>query len=337
MFSNKAVRVGVIGLGVGRWHIESYLAIPEAKVSAICDIDEEKLKSITIRYGIARAYSNYEELCRSNDIDAVSICVPNYLHTPIAICALEHGKHVLCEKPLSTTPADAEKILEVSNRFPNLKAMVAMRFRFNRDAIYIKNAIENGEMGDVYYGFISYLRQLVRIPGNWHVKRNLSGGGTLIDHGLHLLDLIWWIMGCPKPIEAFGNTYTYPAKNLAEKDIPDVEGLATAMIRFETGATIMLESAWRALIHDGSTTMRLFGTKGSAALWPFRIMLEDGRQITSRTADHTGSVPENQFKHFIQCIVNGKKPIPTIDQGVTLQKMLDAIYRSAIEHKAITI
>lgn len=332
MFPSRAIRVGIIGLGVGRWHIESYLAIPEAKVSAICDIDEEKLKSITIKYGIMKAYSSYEELCQRDEIDAVSICVPNYLHAPIAIYALEHGKHVLCEKPLSTTPADAEKILEVSNNFPDLKAMTAMRFRFNRDAITIKNAIEKGDMGEVYYGFVSYLKKLDRIPENWRINKSLSGGGTLIDHGLHLLDLIWWIMGCPKPIEAFGNTYT------RINDIEsDVEDLATGIIKFDTGATITFESAWNALIHNGTMVMRLFGTKGSSALWPFRITLEDGRHITSRTTDYTGIIPENQFRHFIRCIMSNKKPIPSIEQGVILQKMLDAIYHSAKEHKTVVI
>jgi len=332
MFPSRAIRVGIIGLGIGRWHIESYLAIPEAKVSAICDIDEEKLKSITIKYGIMKAYSSYEELCQSDEVDAVSISVPNHLHAPIAIYALEHGKHVLCENPLSTTSADAERILEVSNSFPNLKAMVAMRFRFNRDAISIKNAIENGEMGDIYYGFISYLKQSGKITEDWHTKKKLSGGGTLIDHGLHLLDLVWWIMGCPKPVEAFGSTYTQA--NLLESDVED---LATGIVKFDNGATITFESAWNALIHDGTMAMRLFGTKGNAALWPFRILLEDSRQITSRTADQAGIAPENQFRHFIRCIINNKNPTPSVEQGMILLRMLDAIYRSARERQVITI
>jgi predicted dehydrogenase len=343
MYPVKTMRVGIVGLGIGRWHIESYLAMPEVKVAAICDADKDKLKSIITRYGIIRAYTNYEELCQSDDVDAISICVPNYLHAPIAIYALEHGKHILCEKPLSNSPADAEKILETSRKFPDLKAMVAMKFRFNRDAIYIKNMVESGEMGNAYYGFASYLKPLSITTGkdNWRIIKSLSGGGTLIDNGLHLFDLIWWIMGCPKPVEAFGNIYT--RSNPDGLPIPQpsdttcVEDLASGMVKFDTGATIMFESAWKSLIHDGTMTMRIFGTNGSATLWPFRIIYDDGRQITSRTIDHTGIATENQFKHFIQCIENKRQPISTIEQGVTVLKIMDAIYRSAREKKAVVV
>jgi predicted dehydrogenase len=334
MFQAKVVKIGIVGLGVGRWHIESYLSIPEAKVSAICDIDEEKIKSITTKYGIIRSFTSYEELCKSDDIDAVSICAPNYLHAPIAISAIENGKHILCETPISTTSEDAEKILNVANKFPNIKAMMAMRFRFNRDAIYIKNAIKNGDIGDAYYGFTSYLKQLGRAPGkeNWRMKKEFSGGGTLIDNGLYLLDLIWWMMGCPKPISAYGSTH-----NRLENYETSVEDLANGIIRFENDATIMIESGWKTLIHDGNMALRVFGTKGNATLWPFRMFMEDGRNITARTADHSGIIAENQFTHFVNCIMSNRQPIPNIEQGMIVLKMLDAIYRSAKEKKVIDI
>lgn len=335
MYPVKPIRVGIIGLGIGRWHIESYFAIPEIKVSAICDTDESKLKSITIRYGILRAYSSYEELCQSSDIDAVSICVPNHLHSPIAIYALEHGKHILCEKPLSNSVADAEKILEASKKFPYLKAMIAMKFRFNKEAIYIKRMIESGEMGDIYYSFASYLKQSGANWGkdNWRINKNLSGGGTLIDNGLHLLDLAWWIMGCPKPVEALGSIYSRENP----EDSTSVEDIASGMIKFDNGATIMFDSAWRSLIHDGTMTLRILGSSGSATLWPFRIIYEGRRQITSKIMEHTSIVPESQFRHFMQCIENNRQPISTIEQGITILKMIDAIYHSAREHKAIAI
>ena len=195
--SSGVVRVGVIGLGIGRWHIESYLAIPEAKVVAVCDLDEEKLRAAATRYGVARIYRSYEELCQSRNIDAVSICVPNYMHAPVAVFALEHGKHILCEKPLSVSPDEGKRILETANRFPELKAMVAMKFRFNKDSIYIRKMVENGDLGEVYYGFTTYLRQMGGIPkmGTWFTRKKRSGGGPLIDNGVHFLDLIWWLMG----------------------------------------------------------------------------------------------------------------------------------------------
>ncbi|MGB9594717.1 MAG: Gfo/Idh/MocA family protein [Candidatus Poribacteria bacterium] len=332
MFQPKTVKIGVIGLASGKWHIESFLSIPEAKVSAICDIDENKIKSITTRYGIIRSYTNYEDLCKSDDIDAVSICTPNYLHTPIAICAIENRKHLLCETPLSTTSEEAEKILKTLNKYPDIKAMTAVRFRFNRDAIYIKNAISNGDIGNVYYGFASYFKQLARSlrKNNWRVKKELSGGGALLDNGFNLIDLIWWIMGCPKPVEVFGSIYS-------ENPDDSVEDLATAMIRFETGTTITIESGWKSFIHDGYMALRVFGTKGNATLWPFRILIDEGPHITARTADHSHIIPENPFTHFINCIMSNKNPISNIFQGVIVLKMLDAIYQSAKERKVISI
>jgi len=336
MFVAKTIRVGIIGLGIGRWHIESYLAIPNVRVTALCDTDEDKLKSMVTRYGIIRAYTDYEELCQSDDVDVISICVPNHLHAPIAISALEHGKHILCEEPLSNSVADAEKILDVSKKSPGLKAMVAMKFRFNRDAVYIRKMIGSGEMGDVRYGSASYLKPLDVTPGedSWRIKKALSGGGTLIDNGIQVFDLIWWIMGCPKPVEAFGNTYD---RANSEENASGVEDIANGIVRFENGATIMIESAWRSLIQDGTMTLRIFGTKGTANLWPFRIICEDGKEVTSRAMDHKGIVSENQFKHFIQCIENKHQPLSTIEQSVTVMRMVDAIYRSAREKKVIAI
>jgi len=339
----ERIRIGVIGLEIGRWHVESYLAIPEVKVSAVCDIDERKLKTITIRYGIMKTYTDYEELCQSDDIDAVSICVPNYMHTSVAISALEHGKHILCEKPLSVSPEEGKKILEVTNRLPNLKAMVAMKFRFSRGAAYIKNMIENGELGEVYYGFTSYLKRSGDVPkkGSWRTKKELSGGGTLIDNGIHLLDLVWWLMGCPKPVEAFGNTY---AKSIANgwverpsSDTFGIESLATGIIKFENDASIMFDSAWGTLMDREIMEIRLFGTKGSATLWPFRIYYEDGGQIVSKTPNLTNISSENQFRHFIRCITDNKQPNPSIEQGLTILKMLDAVYRSAEKGRSVVI
>ena len=339
MLSNQ-VRVGVVGLGIGRWHRESYLAIPEVKVTALCDTDEDKLKSAATRYGVSKIFTDYKTLCQSNIIDAISVCVPNYMHAPIAICALENGKHVLCEKPLSSSLEEGEKILAAAKKFPDLTAMMAMKFRYSKDSAYIRNMVENGELGEVYYGFSTYLRQLGGIPkmGTWFTKKKLSGGGPIIDNGVHFLDLIWWLMGCPKPVETFGVTYAKFGPHgkgasgwtgTPSPEVFDVEDLALATIKFENGASVMLDNAWACFVEKEVIGMRLCGTKGGATLWPFRICYEENSQIVSKIPDLTEFNQENQFKHFIDCILKGKRPISTIDQGVTVLKMLDGIYRSA--------
>ena len=137
-------------------------------------------------------------------------------------------------------------------------------------------------------------------------------------------------MGCPEPVEVIGNTYI-------RTNASEVEDIANGMIRFENGATIIIESAWRSLIQDDTMTLRIFGTKGTANLWPFRVILEDGRELTSRAMDHKGIVSENQFKHFIQCIENKHQPSSTIEQSVKVMRMIDAFYRSAKEKKVVII
>jgi predicted dehydrogenase len=342
------IRVGVIGLGIGRWHVESYLAIPEAKVVALCDIDQNRLRTAATRYGVAKIYTDYEELCQSGSVDAVSICVPNHKHAPVAVCALENGKNVLCEKPLSVSPEQGRIILEAANKHPDLKAMMAMKFRFNKDSIYVKNMVENGDLGGVYYGFSTYLRQLGGIPkmGTWFTKKKLSGGGPLIDNGVHFLDLIWWLMGCPNPVEAFGIThakfgpYGKGAKGWTGEpspDVFDVEDLALGTIKFENDASVMLDNAWATFVDKDVIGMRLCGTKGGATLWPFRICYEESGEIISKTPDLTNVQAGNQFKHFIDCILNNKQPISTIEQGVTVLNMLDAIYRSAEKGESVAV
>ncbi len=342
------VKVGVVGLGIGRWQLESYLAMPEARVTAICDIDEDKVKTAATRYGIAKVYTDYEEMLKNGNIDAVSICVPNHMHAPIAVCALENGRHVLCEKPLSSSLEEGKKVLEAANKHPELKAMMAMKFRFNKDSVYVRNMVENGELGEVYYGFSTYLRQLGGIPkmGTWFTKKKMSGGGPLIDNGVHFLDLIWWLMGCPTPVEAYGTIYgkfgpygkgATGWKGEPSPEVFDVEDLALGTIRFDNGASVMLDNSWATFVEKEVIRMRLCGTQGGATLWPFRICYEEEGQIVSKTPDLENIESESQFKHFIDCILNHKQPISTIEQGVTILKMLDAIYRSAAAGKSVTV
>lgn len=347
MLSRK-LGIGVIGLGIGKWHLESYLAIPEVKVAAVCDIDEEKLRSAVTRYGIAKIYKDYEEMCQSSSIDAVSICVPNHMHAPVAICALENGKHILCEKPLSSSLVEGKKVLEAANKHPELKAMMAMKFRFNKDSIYVKDMVESGKLGEVYYGFSTYLRQLGGIPkmGTWFTKKKQAGGGPLIDNGVHFLDLIWWLMGCPIPTAAFGKTYAKFGpygkgaggwKGEPSPEVFDVEDLALGTISFDNGASVMLDNAWATFVEKEVIGMRLCGTEGGATLWPFRISYEEDGQIVSKIPDLENIESKSQFQHFVDCILSDEQPISTIGQGVAILQMLDAIYRSADSGKSVVI
>lgn len=335
----EPIKVGVIGLGIGRWHIENYLAIPDVKVLAICDIDEQKLKSIATKYGIPKIYKHYKELCQNEEIDAVSVCVPNHKHAPVIICALENNKHVLCEKPISHSLSEAEKILQISRKFPQLKIMMTMKLRFHKDAIYAKKVIENYDLGEIYYGFASYIKFLNDdIDNSWRANKELSGGGTLMDNGMLIIDLLWWLMGCPKFSDISGAIYDEYGK----VNKFNVEYLATGIIRFENRSSMFFESAWAKHTDRENMEIRLFGTKGSISLWPSRICYLDGNKLISKSINASDLNSQNQFKHFISCIINNKQPNSNLEQGVEVLRIVDALYRSVekedennIDHKHI--
>jgi len=330
----ELIKIGIVGLGIGRWHIESFLSIPDVRVAAICDVNEEKLKRIAIRYGIARTYRNYEELCESDEIDAISICTPDDMHAEIAICSLENGKHILSENPIANSLADAEKVLEASRRFPDLKAMMAMRFRFNRYAIYTKNMIESGDLGKIYYGSTTYMGK------NKNSSFHISGIKPVND-GLHLLDLTWWLMGSPDPVEAFGGVF-FPNGDFADNDSHDSAGqesgnLSAGMVRFENGSYVTFESVLTEITDKEAMKMRIYGTRGIAMLWPLRVYSKKNGKIVAKTPSLPNIVSESQFRYFIHCIISNKQPISGIDHGVAILKMLDAVYRSVEEGKSIAI
>ncbi|MGQ9608719.1 MAG: Gfo/Idh/MocA family protein [bacterium] len=344
--NSDKVNIGVIGLGVGRWHADSYIQEPNTNLVAVCDPDENRLKQAKEHYGV-KAYSAYQEICNDDDVDAVSVCVPNYLHAPISIYALEHGKHVLCEKPLANNVGNGLAMVE-SAKASGLIAMVAMKFRYTNEAVYIHRLLENGELGEIYYGWTTYLRQLGGIPGmgGWFTRKPLSGGGPMIDNGVHFLDVLWWLMGCPNPTRVSGATYAKfgpLGKGAAGWDrIPtpeefSVEDLATAIIHFENGASVLIDNCWAGFTPQETIGLRIMGTKGGATMWPFSVCKESNGKVLTTTPDLSTVNAKSQFFHFADCIINGKQPISSFENCFTVLKMLDAVYRSADAKAEVTV
>lgn len=334
------VRIGIIGLGVGKWHLDSYLKTANAEVIALCDANEERLKKIGTEAKVARLYTDIGSILRDKDVDAVSVCLPNFLHAKAAAAALKSGKHVLCEKPLAASVADGKKIVAAAKK-SGKKCMVAMKFRFTPEAHTISAELRKGALGEVYYGYTHYLRPIGGIPtgaGNWFITKSKSGGGALIDNGVHLLDVNWYLMGCPKPVMAFGSTYAKFGPTLPGiKESFDVEDFGCGLIRFENGASIYLDNAWASMVADTLIGLRVLGTKGGATMWPFSIVThKDGKNVAA-TPDLTGGKFQTQFEHFVECIRSDSEPISPVGQGLDMLKMLDAIYVSSRTGKAVRI
>jgi predicted dehydrogenase len=343
------VKVGIIGLGVGSWHLKSFGETKGARVVALCDVDGKRLAKKGKEHGIKRLYRSWKDLLADESVDAVSVCVPNVFHGPISIAALAAGKHVLCEKPLSDTLAGAKKILRAAAKAKRT-FMIAMKLRYLPESAYIRSLLDKGKFGFVYHGYSHYLRPLGGVPARpTFIHRRLSGGGALIDNGVHLLDLNWYLMGCPRPVAAFGTV----SKRLVNKGMGfgmslarakalrcNVEDFGAGMIRFANGATIYLDNSWASFVPEkGVSSIRILGDSGGATVWPFSVTLSKGLKVVDATPDLSKKKfrAPTQFKHFIDCVRGDSNPLSTAEQGVQMMQMLDGIYRSSRTGKAVKI
>ncbi|MDP6018963.1 MAG: Gfo/Idh/MocA family oxidoreductase [Candidatus Latescibacteria bacterium] len=325
------MRVGVIGLGwPGREHLKGYAQSRRADVVAVCDMNQPLAAQVAVENDIDGVYADHREMLREAGVDAVSVCLPNFLHAPVSLDALRAGKHVICEKPPALNTKQARKLATTATD-AQLTLMYALCQRFSGPTSTAKSYIERGELGEIYFGRAVYHRRRGIPLGSrsWFTDKKRSGGGALIDIGVHALDQAWWLMGTPKPVSVTGAAYSKFAHVVPKGNTFDVDDAAFSLIRFANEATLILECSW-ALNLPGGGGIHLAGTKGGAELSPLRIYTER-RGVQE---DITPDVPKldafaGQTDHFAECIQTGKTPLMSGEQGVQLMQMLDGIYKSA--------
>ncbi len=344
--SHSPVRVGIIGAGIGCQHLRGYLGVPGAIVAAICDLDTSRATQLAQENQIeAQIFSDYRALIDAKCVDAVSVCVPNFLHAAVATACLEAGLHVLCEKPLAINALEAKTIAEAAQKSGKI-CMVGQVLRFRDDVISLKKNIEAGEIGEIYYAR-AMARRLSGIPkwGGWFTQQKLAGGGPLIDTGVHILDLAWWLCGCPRPISASGVAYDkFGPRKMGlgaggagnEDGTFDVEDLAAGLVRFENGLSIHFEAAWAIHAAKDERFCHLHGTNG-AILWDDAPKIIDQNGIVSPITQSGGDAWTREMAHFIACIQDGTTPDPDALQGVIMMQILDALSQSAREGKEVSI
>lgn len=356
------LRIGIIGVGwPGQRHIEGYQKHPNAEVVALSDVDVEAAERVKAEYNVdgARIFRDYRELLSADDIDAVSICTPNFLHAPMAIDALDAGKHVLLEKPLAHTLAAGERLAAKVESHPDQAFMIAFNNRYRPDSIVLKQQIEAGELGRIYYAKTGWLRGAAEFGlRGWFTQKERSGGGPLIDLGVHVLDLTLWFLGNPRPVKVSGSVYYEFTQFMRESTGAevDVEDLASAFIKLDNGATVVLDVSWVSHIEESNLVYaQLFGTRGGAKITR-GLGVEAGRreQMTTNTTIGTGPGRATLVRHpefhslqasqqgfmlyesfrgeiadFVDSVYAGRQPGATITHGLDILRVLDAIYRSA--------
>ena len=342
----SALKVGIIGCGgISHSHLHGYRALGDrVEFVACCDIDYEKAKAYAERNGFARAYPNCEEMLAGEKLDLVSVTTWNSAHAPCAIAALNAGCNVICEKPMAMNAKEAEAMRAAAERAGKLLMLGFVR-RHGNDAALARELVQKGELGEIYYAKATYLRRC-GFPGGWFGDKSRSGGGPLIDLGVHVIDLIRYIMGNPKPVSAYGFTFDklgaryhilhggWMAETKEDKPIFDVEDFATAMIRFDNGAVLHVETSFNLNIKQESSKLELLGNKAGLTLSPFELHGEMDDRLADITLagdngfDFTRDF-DREIRHFVDCVEGKASCIATADDGVWLMKILDAIYRSA--------
>mgnify|MGYP001163278956 CR=1 FL=1 len=340
------IRIGVVGAGgIAAVHIEQFQRLPEqCAVVAITDVIGELAKSRAEQYRIPHVYDSIEELIASPEVDAVVICVPNRYHAPYAVQALRAGKHVLLEKPMGVSLEAAREILRASRASSGI-LMIAHQMRFEAVAMQIRERAQRGELGRIYTAKAGWMRRK-GIPGwgSWFTQKEVSGGGPLIDIGVHMLDLSLYLMGNPKPVAVSGATYAEfgpKRKGIGAWGTPnwdgvyDVEDLATAMIRMEDGSTLTLDVSWAAHMEtDSAPYIHLMGSEGGVSLRgnAGKLLTEKDDQLIDIPleipADDEGA-RLRMSRHFLECIRDGREPLIPVMSGYTTNLILDAIYRSS--------
>jgi predicted dehydrogenase len=333
----QKVKIGVVGLGtVGQTvHLPILAKIPEVEIVAVCDIESSKAEFVAKKYDIPRHYANLEEmLSAESDIEAIDICTSTFSHMATAIAALEAKKHVLVEKPLARTYEEAHKIVAAAKKNQR-KLMVGMNNRFRPDAMILKSMIQGGELGKIFYAKAGWLRKL-KSTNPWLTRKEKSGGGVVLDLGIVMFDLAFWLMGFPEAKEVLASNYSHNTKG--------VEDSAVVFIKMKNGSTLTIESSWSFETETDFFYCDCFGTDGGGSLNPFRILKRmHGNLVNVTPVSHETPQTlywksyDNELKHWIGALRNLHPLLSTGEEALHRMRIVDAIYQSAKKGKSVNI
>ncbi len=348
----EPLRGAVIGAGgiIARLrHIPAFQLAAEsglAEIVAICDPVPSALDAAGEQFGIADRYLDYREVLARDDIDLITIATPNSLHEPIAIAALETGKHVLCEKPLALSLAGAQRMAEAAERAGRITA-VNHRYRWVPSARYLKELVETDEAGEIRQIFMNYFNALVQDPATplqWRQTR-AEGGGVLADIGSHLIDLSLWLLGPITRIRCELRTFT-PERPVAGGGmaVVDVDDAAMCQLEFASGAVGVMNASGVCLGRGNHQRVEVYGTKGSilyeidapADLGGDRLHVCFGAaqhrtagMAPALTLPRHQATPLDPFLDFFRAVRDGRPAAVTFADAVRVQAVLEAAEESA--------
>lgn len=364
----KKLKIGVIGCG-GIANQKHFPALKNNgglnEITAFCDIIEERAVKAAEEYGTedAKVYTDYKELLADPNVEVVHICTPNVSHSEIAIAAFAAKKHVYCEKPMSHSTEEAAKMIQAWKE-SGMQFTVGYQNRFRAEVQNLHKACEEGDLGDIYYAKAHAVRR--RGVPTWGVfmDKEAQGGGPLIDIGTHALDITLWCMDNYEVDSVSGSVF-YKLGELeqaAEGNIfgpwdPktfEVEDSAVGFVKMKNGATIALEASWALnMLESREASTTLCGTKAGAEIHSGmsydknELIYNRGRngQLMEETISSVGGVAyfgggggeegTIDCRQWLEAVQNGTEPLVKPEEAFAVTKILDAIYRSAKEHREI--
>ncbi len=350
----RKLRIGIVGCGsIAHWaHMDSYQEMDNVEIVAVCDIIKERAEEMKKEYNLtsAKVYQDYNDLIADPDVESVDVCTPNYLHSKVAVAALNAGKHVFTEKPDAINVEEVKK-MEAAAKASGKTLMVMRNNRFSHASRWLKKYIEDGKMGEIYAARCGWIRQNGEPASDWFADNSQSGGGALIDLGVHMIDLAIWLMGNPHPVSVSANTYSkFGHKESRYREFGgkvidkfDVDDLTMGFIKFDNGACLQLEFSWASNVEQEKRFVELRGTE-AGAYWTgghLKLIHEDANgDMTSETPEPHYPEPgehAGNLHNYVDVVLNGAEPCFKIEQGVDMIKILRAVYESAQTGKEVRL
>ena len=353
---NGKMKVAVIGCGTiaNNAHIPSYMNNDTCEIKYFCDILPERAQAAVEKYGCGTAITDYHEILDDPEIEAVSVCTPNKMHSIIANDFLRHGKNVLCEKPAARIYKEALEMQKTQHETGKVLNIGVVN-RFNKAVNKIRSLIQDGELGEIYHVYVCF-RAHRSIPGlgGAFTTKEIAGGGTLIDWGVHYLDIAMYCTDDPQPLTVSGMAYSklgvdmknYVYKKMwaentknVETGTYDVDDTVTGFIRTE-GPTISFNGAWAQNIGINESYIDFVGTKagirldygGGFTMWGTK----DGELTEERFDFGKDPMFQTEINSFLNCIRTGEKLPSHIDKVIIMAKIMQAIYDSSDAGKEIS-
>lgn len=348
-------KIAVIGCGTiaNNAHIPSYMKNKDVEIVYFCDIILERAEKAVKKYGVGKAVEDYKVVLADKEIDAVSVCTPNKMHSIITIDALNAGKDVLCEKPAARSLSEAQAMQKAQKDTGKILNIGVVN-RFNDGVNKIKEIIDNGELGEIYQVYVSF-RSHRSIPGlgGDFTNKEVAGGGVLIDWGVHFLDIVMYCCGDPKAKSVSAEMFGYLGKDMENYTYVDmwagppkydgvfsVEDSITGMIR-TSGPVITFNGAWAQNIGENEMFIDFIGTKAGIRLQYGADFTKYGAEkgmLTKTTYNFTATnMFQNEIDAFVKDLDSREKIASNIDINILTSEIMEAIYKSATEHKEIIL